>query len=107
MKGGFGNLMKQAQKMQQDMLRVQDEIKQIEVEGQSGGGLVKIFMKGTHEIVRVQIDRSLLSDDKQMLEDLIAAAINNAVHKIDALSKQKMGAATAGIPLPPNIKLPF
>ena len=89
MKGGIGNLMKQAQKMQEDMQKAQDEIKLIEVEGQSGGGMVKLVMQGTHEVKRVTIDDSLLADDKDMLEDLIAAAINDAVHKLEQTTKEK------------------
>ena len=81
MKGGLGNLMKQAQKMQEDMKKAQEEIKHIEVEGQSGGGMVKVNMMGSHEVKRISIDDSLVGDDKDMLEDLIAAAINDAVHK--------------------------
>ena len=107
MKGGLGNLMKQAQKMQEDMQKAQEEIKLIEVDGQSGGGMVKIRMRGTHEVARVEIDPSLLSDDKEMLEDLVAAAINDAVHKLESATKEKMSSVTAGMSLPPGMKLPF
>lgn len=107
MKGGIGNLMKQAQKMQEDMQKAQDEIKLIEVEGQSGGGMVKLVMQGTHEVKRVTIDDSLLTDDKEMLEDLIAAAVNDAVHKLEQTSKEKYADITAGVSLPPGMKLPF
>ena len=107
MKGGIGNLMKQAQKMQEDMQKAQDEIKLIEVEGQSGGGMVKLVMQGTHEVKRVPIDDSLLADDKDMLEDLIAAAINDAVHKLEQTTKEKYADITAGMPIPPGMKLPF
>ena len=107
MKGGIGNLMKQAQKMQEDMQKAQDEIKLIEVEGQSGGGMVKLVMQGTHEVKRVTIDDSMLTDDKEMLEDLIAAAINDAVHKLEQTSKEKYADITAGVSLPPGMKLPF
>lgn len=108
MKGGLGNLMKQAQKMQADLQKAQEELAKAEVKGESGGGLVKITMNGKHEVKRVEIDDSLVADDdKEMLEDLIAAAMNDAVHKLDAHSKEQMSAATAGINLPPGIKLPF
>lgn len=107
MKGGIGNLMKQAQKMQADMKQAQEDIKKIEVEGQSGGGLVKIVMQGTHEVKRVSIDHSLIGDDKDMLEDLVAAAINDAVHNVEHATKDKYSGITDGIPLPPGMKLPF
>lgn len=107
MKGGLGNLMKQAQKMQEDMQKAQEEIKSIEVEGQSGGGLVKVTMMGSHEVKRISIDDSLVGDDKEMLEDLIAAALNDAVHKLEAETKDKYPGITAGMPLPPGMKLPF
>ncbi len=107
MKGGLGNLMKQAQKMQADMQRAQDEIAAMEVEGQSGGGLVKVVMTGQHELRRVSIDDSLMGDDKEMLEDLIAAAVNDASQRVDATSKEKMSSMTAGINLPPGMKMPF
>ncbi len=107
MKGGLGNLMKQAQKMQEDMQKAQEEIKSIEVEGQSGGGLVKVTMLGSHEVKRIAIDDSLVGDDKEMLEDLIAAALNDAVHKLEAETKDKYAGITAGMPLPPGMKLPF
>ena len=107
MKGGLGNLMKQAQKMQEDMQKAQEEIKLIEVEGQSGGGLVKVVMMGSHEVKRISIDDSLVSDDKDMLEDLIAAALNDAVHKLETTTKDKYAGLTAGMPLPPGMKLPF
>lgn len=107
MKGGLGNLMKQAQKMQEDMQKAQEEIKLIEVEGQSGGGLVKVIMMGSHEVKRITIDDSLVGDDKEMLEDLIAAALNDAVHKLEQETKDKYAGLTAGMPLPPGMKLPF
>ncbi len=106
MKGGMGNLMKQAQKMQQDMQRVQDEIAAMEVEGQSGGGLVKVTMTGKHEIRRVSIDDSLVGDDKDMLEDLVAAAVNDATHKVEAETGSRMGAVTQGMNIP-GMKMPF
>lgn len=107
MKGGIGNLMKQAQKMQEDMQRAQEDIANMEIEGQSGGGLVKITMNGAHEARKVSIDDSLVGDDKDMLEDLVAAAINDASHKLAAASKDKLGAVTSGMELPPGMKLPF
>ncbi len=107
MKGGLGNLMKQAQKMQEDMQKAQEEIKLIEVEGQSGGGMVKVTMMGSHEVKRISIDDSLIGDDKDMLEDLIAAAMNDAVHKLEATTKDKYADLTSGMSLPPGMKLPF
>ncbi|MEE9320596.1 MAG: YbaB/EbfC family nucleoid-associated protein [Granulosicoccus sp.] len=107
MKGGMGNLMKQAQKMQEDMQKAQEEIANMEVEGQSGGGLVKVLMNGQHELRKVKIDDSLLSDDKDMLEDLVAAAVNDASHKLAQASTEKMSGLTSGIELPAGMKLPF
>ena len=106
-KGGFGNLMKQAQQMQENMKRAQEELGKIEVEGQSGAGLVKVTMTCRHDVKRVQIDDSLLGDDKDMLEDLVAAAVNDAVRKAEATSQEKMGGLMGGMPLPPGMKLPF
>ena len=106
MKGGMGNLMKQAQKMQEDMQKAQQEIASMEVEGQAGGNMVSVTMNGRHELRRVNIDESLM-DDKEMLEDLIAAAVNDAVRRIEEVSKDKMSGATAGINLPPGMSLPF
>ncbi len=106
-KGGIGNLMKQAQQMQENMQKLQAKLAEMEVEGESGAGLVKITMTGKHDVKRVSIDPSLLADDKDMLEDLIAAAFNDAVRKVDAYSQEKMSSATAGLPLPPGFKLPF
>ena len=107
MKGGLGNLMKQAQQMQENMKRAQEELGNIEVEGQSGAGLVKIVMSCKHDVKRVKIDDSLFGDDKDMLEDLIAAAFNDAVRKVEATSQEKMGGVMAGMPIPPGMKLPF
>lgn len=107
MKGGLGNLMKQAQKMQEDMQKAKEEIKLIEVQGQSGGGMVKVTMMGSHEVKRIAIDDSLLGDDKDMLEDLIAAAMNDAVHKLESTTKDKYADLTSGMSLPPGMKLPF
>lgn len=106
-KGGMGNMMRQAQKMQENMQKVQEEIGNMEVEGQAGAGLVKITMTGRHDVKRVSIDDSLFEDDKEMLEDLVAAAINDAVRNIDATSKEKMAEATDGMPIPPGFKMPF
>ncbi len=107
MKNQLAGLMKQAQAMQDNMKRAQDELAQIEVEGQSGAGLVKVTMSCKHDVKRVAIDPSLLADDKDMLEDLVAAAFNDAVRRAEALSTEKMGKVTAGMPLPPGMKFPF
>ena len=107
MKGGLGNLMKQAQQMQEKMKRAQEELGNIEVEGQSGSGLVKVTMTCSHNVKRVHIDPSLLGDDKEMLEDLVAAAFNDAARKVESTSQEKMGGAMAGMPIPPGMKLPF
>ncbi|MDD4885916.1 MAG: YbaB/EbfC family nucleoid-associated protein [Thiomonas sp.] len=106
-KGQLSGLMKQAQQMQDNLKRVQDELGNIEVEGQSGAGLVKVTMTCKYGVKRVSIDPSLVADDRDMLEDLVAAAFNDAVRKAEATSQEKMGAATAGMPLPPGMKLPF
>ena len=107
MKGGMGNLMKKAQKMQEDMQKAQEEIANMEVEGQSGGGMVKVKMNGRHEVRRVELDESLMEDDKEMIEDLLAAAVNDAVRKIETESQEKMSGVTAGMNLPGGMKLPF
>ncbi len=107
MKGGLGGLMKQAQKMQEDMQKAQEEVANLEVEGQAGGGMVKVSMNGRHELRRVNIDPSLMDDDKEMLEDLLAAAVNDATKKIDASSKDMMSGVTSGMSLPPGFKMPF
>jgi hypothetical protein len=106
-KGGIGNLMKQAQQMQDNMQKLQAKIAEMEVAGESGAGLVKVVMTGKHDVKRITIDPSLLSDDKDMLEDLVAAAVNDAVRKVESMTQEKMSAATAGLPLPPGFKLPF
>ncbi len=106
--GGLGNMMKQAQKMQEDMQKVQAEIAAMEVTGESGGGLVSVTINGAHECKRVNIDASLLEDDdKEMIEDLVAAAFNAAAHKLAESSKEKMADVTSGMSLPPGMKLPF
>ena len=107
MKGALGNIMKQAQKMQAEMEKAQAELADLEITGQSGGGLVSVTMTGRHDVRRVSIDDSLLGDDKEMLEDLITAAINDAVRKVDETAKERMAGMTSGIPLPPGMKLPF
>ena len=106
-KGGLGGLMKQAQQMQEKMQKMQEEIAQLEVTGESGAGLVKIPINGAHNCRRIEIDPSLMEDDKEMLEDLIAAAFNDAVRRAEELQKEKMASVTAGMPLPPGMKLPF
>ena len=107
MKGPLAGLMQQAQRMQEEMKRAQEEIAQMEVTGQSGGGLVSVRMSGRHEVRGVTIDRKLFADDPEMAEDLVAAAINDAVNKIADLSQQKLGGLTAGMNLPAGFKLPF
>jgi DNA-binding YbaB/EbfC family protein len=107
MKGGLGQLMKQAQQMQDNMRKVQESLAGIEVEGQSGAGLVKVVMTCRHDVRRVTIDPSLLGEDKDMLEDLVAAAVNDAVRKAEATSAEKMSGFTSGLNLPPGFKLPF
>ena len=97
MKGAIGNLMKQAQKMQEDLQKAQQEMAQLEVTGESGGGLVKVTMNGRHEVRRVEIDDSLVGDDKEMLEDLIAAAMNSAVQKVAEKTQENMAGLTAGV----------
>jgi len=107
MKGQLAGLMKQAQAMQDNMKKAQDELALIEVEGQSGAGLVKVTMTCKHDVKRVAIDASLLADDKDMLEDLVAAAFNAAVRRAEEVSTEKMGKLTAGMPMPPGMKFPF
>ena len=107
MKGGLGNLMKQAQEMQANMQKAQEELARMEVSGQSGGGLVTVVMTGKHEVRRVSIDDSLLEDDKDMLEDLVAAAINDATHKVEAATQQRLTGLAGGLNLPAGLKLPF
>lgn len=107
MKGQLAGLMKQAQAMQDNMKRAQEELAQLEVEGQSGAGLVKVVMTCKHDVRRITIDPSLLADDKDMLEDLVAAAFNDGVRRADEVSQEKMSKLTAGMPLPPGMKFPF
>jgi hypothetical protein len=107
MRGNIGNMMKQAQQMQANMQKVQAEIALLEVTGESGGGMVKVLMTGKHEVKRVTIEPTVSGEDREMLEDLVAAAINDAVHKVEAQVSQKMASVTAGMQLPPGMKLPF
>ena len=107
MKGQLAGLMKQAQAMQENLKRAQDELALVEVEGQSGAGLVKIVMTCKHDVKRIAIDPSLLADDKDMLEDLVAAAFNDGVRRAEELSAERMGKLTAGLQLPPGMKMPF
>jgi len=107
MKGGIGNLMKQAQLVQENMKKLQEQLASMESEGQAGSGMVKVVMTGRHEVKRVSLDPRALTDDREMLEDLITAAFNDAVRKIETTTQEKMAAATAGLPLPPGMKLPF
>ncbi|MBU1437223.1 MAG: YbaB/EbfC family nucleoid-associated protein [Gammaproteobacteria bacterium] len=106
-KGGMGNIMKQAQQMQEKMQRAQEEIAKLEVTGEAGAGMVKVTMLGNHNVRRVSIDDSLMQDDKEMLEDLIAAAINDAVRRVEETSKEKMSGVAGGMQLPPGFKMPF
>lgn len=107
MKGGLGGLMKQAQELQAGMQKAQQELAQAEVTGQAGGGMVSVVMSGRHEVKRVTIDPKMLGDDREMLEDLIAAAVNDAVNKLEALMRERFAGLTAGMPLPGGLKLPF
>ncbi len=104
---GLGDLMKQAQEMQTNMQKMQDELANAEVIGESGAGLVKITMTGRHDVKEVNIDPSLLTEDKEILEDLLAAAVNDAVRKVEASTKNKMGDLTSGMQMPPGFKMPF
>ena len=107
MKNQLAGLMKQAQQMQENMQRAQEELARTEVEGQSGAGLVKITMTCRHDVKRVSIDPSLLGEDRDMLEDLVAAAFNDGLRRAEATTQEKLGSLTAGMPLPPGFKLPF
>jgi DNA-binding YbaB/EbfC family protein len=107
MSGGFGNMMKQAEALQRNMQKAQEEIARLEVTGESGGGMVKVTMTGKHEVRRVQIEPAVIGDDREMLEDLVAAAINDAVRRVESESQQRMSAAMAGMRLPPGMKMPF
>jgi hypothetical protein len=107
MKGGIGNLMKQAQQLQANMQKAQAEIAAMEVTGESGGGMVKVTINGRHEAKRVQIDPSVPLDDREMIEDLVAAAINDAVHRLETTTQEKMAGLMGGMNLPAGMKLPF
>ena len=107
MKGALGDMMKKAQEMQENMQKAQKELASKEVTGESGGGMVQVLMRGTHEVNRVSIDPTLMGEDRDMLEDLIAAAINDAVHKVEKTNQAAMQDMTAGLNLPPGFKLPF
>jgi nucleoid-associated protein EbfC len=107
MKGGLGPLMKQAQQMQENMKNMQEQLATVEVEGQSGAGMVRVVMTCRYDVKRVSIDDSLINDDKDMLEDLLAAAVNDAVRRVEATTQEKMAGFTTGMGLPPGMKLPF
>jgi DNA-binding YbaB/EbfC family protein len=106
-KGGLGKMMKQAQEMQANMQKAQEELANMEVTGKAGGGMVTVVMTGRHDVKRVSIDDSLMGDDKEMLEDLLAAAVNDAVRQVEATSSEKMSSMTAGLNLPGGFKMPF
>ena len=107
MKGQLGQLMEQAQRMQEELKRAQEEIAKLEVTGSAGGGMVEITMTGRHDVRRVRVDRKLMADDPEMAEDMLAAAINDAVNKVAEASQQKLGGVGSGMNLPPGFKLPF
>ena len=107
MKNQLAGLMKQAQQMQDNIAKMQEQMSKQEVEGQAGGGMVKVLMTCKHDVKRVTIDPSLLGDDRDMLEDLIAAAFNDGVRRSETLMQEKMSSVTAGMPLPPGFKMPF
>ena len=107
MRGNIGDMMKQAQTLQSSMQKVQAEIATLEVVGEAGGGMVKVTMSGRHEVKRVQIEPAVSNEDRELLEDLIAAAVNDAVHKVEAKAQEKMSSVMAGPNLPPGMKLPF
>jgi DNA-binding YbaB/EbfC family protein len=111
MKGGLGNLMKQAQQMQEQMQRqleeAQEQLASLEVTGEAGGGMVQVVMTGRHDVRRVSVDPALMGDDREMLEDLLAAAVNDAVHRVERATQAKMSGLTSGLNLPPDFKMPF
>ncbi|MDO9311765.1 MAG: YbaB/EbfC family nucleoid-associated protein [Nitrosomonas sp.] len=107
MRGNLGNMMKQAQMVQENMRQMQEKLATIEVEGQSGAGMVKVIMTCRHDVKRISIDDSLVGDDKEMLEDLVAAAFNDAVRRVESTTQEKMAELSSGLGLPPGIKLPF
>ncbi|MDF3920587.1 YbaB/EbfC family nucleoid-associated protein [Salinicola salarius] len=106
-KGGMGNLMKQAQEMQEKMQQAQEEIAQLEVLGEAGAGMIKVTMNGRHDVSRVEIDPSVMQEDKELLEDLLAAAVNDASRKVETQSKARMEEVSSGLNLPPGMKMPF
>ncbi|MEX0899117.1 MAG: YbaB/EbfC family nucleoid-associated protein [Gammaproteobacteria bacterium] len=106
MKGNLGNMMRQAQQMQENLKRVQQELETLEVTGEAGGGLVRVVMTGKHAVRRVTIDEGVAGEDRELLEDMVAAAVNDAVQRVETLVQEKMGAVTAGMGLPPGLK-PF
>ena len=107
MKAGLGNIMKQAQQMQENLKKVQDEIARTEISGEAGAGLVKVVMTGKHDVKKVSIDKSLLEDDIEMLEDLVAAAVNDANRRVETMTQDKMAELSSGLNLPPGMNLPF
>ena len=107
MKGGIGNLMRQAQQMQENLQKAQAELAGLEVSGEAGGGMVKVLMNGKHEVRRVTIDPSVAGDDRELLEDLVTAAVNDAVRKVEATTQQRFAGMMGGMQLPPGFKLPF
>ncbi|PJE79205.1 Nucleoid-associated protein YbaB [invertebrate metagenome] len=106
-KGGMGNLMKQAQKMQENLQKMQEDLAHMEVTGESGAGMVKVTMTGRHDVKRVEVDPSLMEEDKEMLEDLLAAAVNDAVRRVESNNKEKMSEMAEGAGLPAGMNLPF
>jgi DNA-binding YbaB/EbfC family protein len=107
MKNPLASLMQQAQKMQENLKKVQDELAELQVQGESGGGLVKVLMTGKRVVLKVDIDESLVRDDRDMLEDLVGAAVNDAINKVNALKQEKMAGLTGGFEMPPGFKMPF
>ncbi|WP_456267753.1 YbaB/EbfC family nucleoid-associated protein [Kushneria sp. AK178] len=107
MKGGMGNLMKQAQEMQDKMQKVQEEIADTEVHGESGAGMVKVTMNGRHDVTSIELDPAVMQEEKEFLEDLLAAAVNDAVRKVEVNSRTRMEEVTEGMNLPPGFKMPF
>lgn len=104
---GLGDMMKQAQQIQENMEKAQKELQELKVEGQSGAGMVKVCMTGKFDVTKVEIDPDVLSEEKELLEDLLAAAVNDAVRKVEVANKEKMSGLTGGIPMPPGFKMPF
>ena len=107
MKDSIGDIMSQAKKVQEQMQKVQEELALAEVTGESGAGLVRVIMTGRHDVKKVDIDSTLLSENKEVVEDLLAAAVNDAVRKVDEFNKEKVASITSGFPIPPGFKMPF